>query len=72
MTWDKKDRNGRILGWVMVDEDIWGNKVLVLIGYALWFERYAPDEVQLREAQEMANEKKLELWAEPMAVAPWD
>ena len=37
---------------------------MVLTGYAWWFERYAPDEDQLREAQEAAREKKLGLWAE--------
>ena len=31
VTWDKRDRNGRILGWVMVDGGIWVNKVMVLI-----------------------------------------
>jgi hypothetical protein len=46
MTWDKRDCNGRIIGWVMVDEGIWVNKVMVLTGYAWWFERYAPDEDQ--------------------------
>ena len=69
---DKRDRNDRILGWVMVDDGIWVNKVMVLTGYAWWFEKYSPDEAQLREAQEMAQVKKLGLWAEPMAVAPWE
>jgi len=72
VTWDKRDRNGRILGWVMVDEGIWVNKVMVVTGMAWWFKRYAPDEDQLREAQEAAREKKLGLWGEPMAVAPWE
>ena len=51
-TWDSRDRNGRILGWVMVDDGIWVNKVMVLTGYAWWFERYSLDEDQLRAAQE--------------------
>jgi micrococcal nuclease len=72
VTWDKKDRNGRILGWVSVDQGIWVNKVMVLTGCAWWFERYAPDEDQLREVQEVANEAKRGLWSEPMTVAPWD
>ena len=70
MTWDDRDRNGRIIGWVMVDGGIWVNKVMVLKGYAWWFERYAPDEIQLREAQETTREAKRGLWAEPMAAAP--
>ena len=70
VTWDGRDRNGRILGWVMVGEGIWVDKVMVLTGYAWWFERYAPDDEQLWEAREVAREKKLGLWAE--AVAPWE
>jgi micrococcal nuclease len=67
-----KEGNSRIIGWVMVDQGVWVNKVMVLTGYAWWFERYAPDEDQLREAQESARAAKRGLWAEPMAVAPWD
>jgi len=72
VTWDIRDRNGRILGLVMVDEGIWVNKVMVLSGYAWWFEKYFPAEGQLRDAQEDAREAKRGLWAEPMAVAPWE
>jgi hypothetical protein len=46
VTWDKRDRNGRIIGWVMVEKGVWANKVMVLTGYAWWFERYVPDEDQ--------------------------
>jgi len=56
-TWNKKDSNGRIIGWVIVQT-----------GYAWWFERYSPDEEQLREAQEAARSAKRGLWAEAMAV----
>jgi endonuclease YncB( thermonuclease family) len=45
---------------------------MVLTGYVFQFEKYAPDEGQLRESQEAAREAKRGLWAEPMAVAPWD
>ena len=70
MTWDKRDRNGRILGWIMDPEGTWVNKVMVLTGIAWWLERYAPDEDQLREAQEAAREAKRGLWSEADAVAP--
>jgi endonuclease YncB( thermonuclease family) len=69
VTWDKRDRNGRIIGWVMVDDGIWVNKVMVLTGYAWWFERYAPDSDQLKDAQADA---KRGLWSEANAVAPWN
>ena len=68
--WD--DRNGRIIGWVMVDEGIWVNNVMVLTGYAWWFERYAPDDDSLREAQEAAREGKRGLWVEADGVPPWE
>ncbi len=55
--------------WVMVDEGIWGNNVMVLTGFAWWFAKYSPDEDQLREAQEDAREDK---WGEVDAVPPWD
>jgi endonuclease YncB( thermonuclease family) len=57
---------------VMVNEGVWVNKVMMLTGYAWWIERYALDENQAREAQEAARKAKRRLWAEPMAVAPWE
>ena len=71
VTWDKRDRNGGILGWVIDPDGIWINKVMVLTGMAWWFENYAPDEDQLREAQEAAQVAKRGLWGEGDAVAPW-
>jgi len=50
-TWVSRDRYGRIVGWVMVDQGIWVNKVMVLAVCAWWFECYAPDEDQERKAQ---------------------
>ena len=52
-------------------EGAWVNKVMVLTGYAWWFERYAPDADQLRAAQEAASQAKRGLWGEADAVAPW-
>ena len=54
----------------MVDNGIWVNLVMVLTGYAGWYERYALDEDQLQEARETAREAKRGLWAERNAVAP--
>ncbi len=71
VTWDLRDRNGRIIGWVLAPDGQWVNLLMVLTGYAWWVERYAPDEKQLREAQEDARRDKRGLWAEPMAVEPW-
>ena len=43
ITWVSRDRNSRTLGWVMVDEANWVNKVMVLLGYAWWFREFAPN-----------------------------
>jgi len=72
VNWDSRDRNGRILGWVLDPNGVWVNKVMVLTGMAWWFERYVPDSDQLRDAQAHAKEAKRGLWSERNAVAPWD
>lgn len=48
----------------MVDEGLWVNKIMVVTGYAWWFERYAPDDLDLKEAQEAARVARRGLWAE--------
>ena len=63
-----RDRNGRNTGRVIDPDDIWVNKFMVLTGYAWWFEKYAPDETQLREAQEAAHAAKRGLWSEDGAL----
>jgi len=64
VTWDSRDRNGRILGWVIAEDGQWVNKVMVLNGYAWWNEEDAPDEDQLKEAQKEAQEAKRGMWDE--------
>jgi len=36
IAWASRDRNGRIIGWVMVDGGIWVNDVMILTGCAWW------------------------------------
>ena len=67
ITWDSRDRCGRV-GWVIAPDGTWVNQVMVLSGMAWWYERYAPDEAQLRDAQEKSRERKLGLWGEDGAV----
>ena len=55
VVWDERDRYGRIVGWVIDPEGTWFNVVVVLTGLAWWYERYAPGEGQLRDAQETAR-----------------
>lgn len=68
VVWDSRDRNRRIIGWVLDPYGLQVNKVMVLTGYVWWYEKYAPDAEQLREALEAQRG----LWSEADAMAPWD
>jgi micrococcal nuclease len=45
---------------------------LINEGYAWWYNRYAPDRNDLKQAQENAKENKNGLWADNDPQAPWD
>lgn len=73
------DRYGRSVGRVFLDRPTGGkvlrtdiNTVMVMDGYAWWFERYAPMDKNLKAAQEDASRAKRGLWSEAGAVAPWE
>jgi micrococcal nuclease len=66
-----QDRYGRTLGEIIVDgESV--NLWLVRSGWAWWYERYAPDDTQLRDAQQEARQSGRGLWADPNPVPPWE
>ena len=66
-----EDRYGRTLGVIILDgESV--NLWLVRDGWAWWYERYAPDDTQLRDAQQEARQAGRGLWADPNPVPPWD
>lgn len=65
------DRYGRVVGTVFLD----GRNVnleMVKLGYAWWYEYYAPLDGDLREAQKHARANKSGLWADDKPTAPWD
>lgn len=65
------DKYGRIVGTVFLD----GRNVnleMVKLGYAWWYEYYAPLNGDLREAQQHARAYKSGLWADSKPTAPWD
>jgi endonuclease YncB( thermonuclease family) len=65
------DKYGRVVGTVFVE----GRNVnleMVKLGYAWWYEYYAPLNGDLREAQEHARAYKSGLWADSKPTAPWD
>ena len=47
------------------------NLELVEAGLAWWYEKYAPDDTPLAEAEAKARAEKRGLWADPDAVPPW-
>ena len=66
-----EDRYGRTLGEIIVDgESV--NVRLVRGGWAWWYELYAPDDNQLRDAQQEARQAGRGLWADRNPVPPWD
>lgn len=65
------DKYGRVVGTVFVN----GRNVnleMVKLGYAWWYEYYAPLNGDLREAQEHARAYENGLWADSKPTAPWD
>lgn len=67
----ERDRNGRILGEVLLPDGRSLNQELVRAGYAWWFRRYSRDPVLARLEQE-AREGRRGLWADRAPEPPWD
>ena len=74
--WDKRDRYGRIVGFVFVDgKDI--NLVQIKAGMA-WFYRYyqrelTPEDRRLyADAENKARNERLGLWRENNPIPPWE
>jgi endonuclease YncB( thermonuclease family) len=65
------DQYGRQVANVYCD-GVWINRLMVERGLAWHYERYAPDAVELAEAQRRSRWLKAGLWATGGAVAPWD
>jgi endonuclease YncB( thermonuclease family) len=65
-----RDRNGRLLGEVVLPDGRSLNEELVRAGYAWWFRRYSRDGTLARLEQE-AREQRRGLWADEAPTAPW-
>lgn len=66
-----KDRYGRTVGEVFLEDGRSLNRELVKAGYAWWYKKYSDDE-SLGQLELEAKEAKRGLWSDPNAVAPWD
>lgn len=66
-----RDRNGRLLGEVVLPDGRSLNQELVRAGYAWWFRRYSRDD-RLARLEEEARTGRRGLWADQAPEAPWD
>jgi micrococcal nuclease len=66
-----KDKYGRTLGDVLVEDGTDINTELVKVGLAWWYREYSKD-ATLERFESEAKAAKRGLWSEPDPVAPWD
>lgn len=71
------DQYQRVIAWIRVwspsgTEPINVNEKMVRQGFAWWYDRRAPKDTALKEAQEKAKEEKAGLWKDPIPTPPWN
>lgn len=66
-----RDRRGRTIGIVYLQDGTNLNQELVRQGLAWWSDKYAPNDKTLKQLQEAAKSKKVGLWAAPNPIPPW-
>lgn len=67
--WEKKDRYGRLLGYLTVD-GVNVNKELLQNGLA-WHYKYFNKDKELADLEQQAKDKKLNLWSQPNPIEPY-
>lgn len=67
--WEKKDRYGRILGFVFV-ENVNVNKELLKNGLA-WHYKFFNSDVELAALEARAKKEKLNIWSEKNPIEPY-
>jgi endonuclease YncB( thermonuclease family) len=66
-----RDRNGRLLGEVVLPDGRNLSQELVRAGYAWWFRKYSSD-IRLARLEEEARQDHRGLWADAAPQAPWE
>lgn len=66
-----KDRYGRSVAGIFYDNDKYLSREIVRAGFGWWYFK-ASKNTELQKLQDEAKQKKLGLWADPHALAPWD
>jgi len=67
-----RDRCGRTVGEVIMQDGRSLNRELVRAGLAWWYRHYAKKDAELARLEEAAREAKLGLWADADPVPPWN
>jgi micrococcal nuclease len=66
-----KDPSGRIIANVFLADGTSLNQALVTQGLAWWSDKYAPNEILLKQLHATAKASHKGLWAAPDPVPPW-
>jgi endonuclease YncB( thermonuclease family) len=66
------DRYGRTIGEVFLSDGTSLNKALVSMGYAWWYQRYAPRDAELAALEAEARRARRGLWADANPAPPWE
>ncbi len=66
-----KDRYGRGVAGVFYDGDKYLSKEIVKAGFGWWYFK-ASKNTELQKLQDEAKQKKLGLWSDTKAIAPWE
>jgi micrococcal nuclease len=67
-----RDRYGRTVGEVMLQDGRSLNRELVRAGLAWWYRQYAKKDADLARLEKEAREAKLGLWADADPLPPWN
>ena len=68
-----KDRYGRLICKLHLNsEDIPVNEWMVSKGNAWHYVKYAPDDINLQQAEKNARKNKLGLWSSETPIPPWE
>jgi endonuclease YncB( thermonuclease family) len=67
-----QDIYGRTIAKVWNQDSLYINKYLLQQGAAWWYRKYAANEYEYRENEQIAMEKKIGLWSLVKPIAPWE
>lgn len=65
------DRYKRRVAKIYIDGK-YVNQMILAEGLAWWYKRYAPKDVDLKEAENSARVAKKGLWSQPHPTPPWE